>query len=139
MTKIKKHLAQAVCAEVVTLCKWQSVNDGSVVGERHGVDELGSVEGSAEGKVGRGYDCTEDVSLAEAWCSGDGPTGPSLAATVENCDVVSNLAQGNCKRIKFEMDLEREQKLLGRLICMALTEVPPGLESGGDGTTVYQN
>ena len=59
---------------------------------------------------------------------------PSLAATVENYDVVGNLAEGNCKRIEFEMDVEREQKLLGRLICMALTEVPPGLESGRDGT-----
>lgn len=50
---------------------------------------------------------------------------PSLAATVENYDVVSSMAETNCKRIEFEMDLERDQELLGRLTCIALTEAPP--------------
>ena len=89
------------------------------------------MECTAEGELGRKYNCTEKKLGALA----TGPptallNAPSLAATVENYDVASNVAEGNCKPIDFEMDLERDQRFLGRLTCMALKEVPPGLESG---------
>jgi len=53
---------------------------------------------------------------------------PSLMATCENYEAVSNAADSNCKRLDPELDLSADTALLGRLVCSALTSSPPGLE-----------
>mmetsp|Transcript_67517 Transcript_67517/g.162040 ORF Transcript_67517/g.162040 Transcript_67517/m.162040 type:complete len:1938 (+) Transcript_67517:91-5904(+) len=54
---------------------------------------------------------------------------PSLVATVENYESVSNMAESNCRRLDPELDLEGDEALLGRLVCAALTSPPPGHEA----------
>ncbi|CAK9033053.1 Proteasome adapter and scaffold protein ECM29 (Proteasome-associated protein ECM29 homolog) [Durusdinium trenchii] len=53
---------------------------------------------------------------------------PSLVASVENYDAVSNMAESNCKRLDLELDMDNDLDLLGRLICLGLTSAPPGQE-----------
>ncbi|CAE8604832.1 unnamed protein product, partial [Polarella glacialis] len=54
---------------------------------------------------------------------------PSLVASVENYDAVSNLAENNCKRLDPELDLTKDTALLARLTCAGLTTAPPGQEA----------